>query len=451
MSTLERALRHGDLLLLVVGLVIGSGIFLVPGVVLQQAKGYVGLALAIWVVGGLLSLLGALTYGELSIRRPQAGGLYVYLREAFGPLVAFLYGWALLLAIASGALATLAVAFGEYLDHLFPVSLAGQKVAAIGLIAWVTAVNIRGVRYGAWVQNGTTILKIGALLALSALLLIGSELSGLHREPVRWWPDSRDMTWLGGAGLGLIGVLWAYEGWQYGTFSAGEVRNPQRAFPLAFSLGLVILIVLYGLVNMAYVAALGVERMAGSVSVAAEAVSHVWGPEAGRWVALAILLSILGAANGLVLTASRVYYAMARDGLLFSWLGGVHARYRTPVPALLFGSGWAILLALAGTFEELLTYVVFSGWIFYGLGAMSLLHYRRRDPGSAGYQTPGYPWTPLVFALAALTIVGNTFVVRPLQAGMGLLIVATGVPVYAFWRRRAARRAEDLAEDGARR
>ncbi|MCX7907686.1 MAG: amino acid permease [Bacteroidetes bacterium] len=453
MGELERALRTGDLTLLVVGLVIGSGIFLVPGVVLQQVGGYAGLALVVWIAGGLLSLLGALTYGELSVRHPQAGGLYAHLRRAFGPLVAFLYGWTLLLAIASGALATLAVAFGEYLAHLVPLGALGQKVAAAGLILCVTAVNVRGVRHGARLQNGTTLFKIASLLGLSLLLLWLSEGSGLREQRAQWWPATWDPAWLSGAGLGLIGVLWAYEGWQYGTFSAGEVRNPRCAFPRAFSVGLLVLIALYSLANLAYLAALGSARMGGSVSVAAEAVSHVWSPAAGRWVALAILVSILGAANGLVLTASRVYYAMARDGLLFAWLGWVHVRYRTPVPALLVSSAWSLLLALLGTFETLLTYVVFSGWLFYGLGALSLFAYRRRDrskPSEAVYRVPVYPWTPVLFALAALGIVLNTLLARPAQGAVGLLIVATGLPVYGLWRWRARRVAASAEPEASR-
>jgi APA family basic amino acid/polyamine antiporter len=242
---------------------------------------------------------------------------------------------------------------------------------------------------------------------------------------------------MAGAGIAMISVLWAYEGWQYTTFAAGEALDPQRSFPRALILGTVILIALYVLANIAYVAALGGARVAASERVAAEAVTTVVGPMAGRLVATAIMISMFSAALSIMITAPRVYYTMARDGLFFSKLSEVHPRYGTPAFAIVVTTGWAMLLAATGTFQQLLTYVVFIGWIFYGLGAMSVIALRRKRPeATRPFRVPGYPWTPIVFTLAAAAIVGNTIVTTPRDVVLGLLIVALGAPAYLVWRRR---------------
>jgi APA family basic amino acid/polyamine antiporter len=235
----------------------------------------------------------------------------------------------------------------------------------------------------------------------------------------------------------MIGVLWAYEGWQYVTFSAGETINAQRNFPRALVIGSTALIGIYLLANLAYIAALGPTNAAQTDSVAATAVTAVVGPGAAKLVALAILISIFSAANGVALTAPRVYYAMARDGLFFHRLAEVHPRFHTPAFAVLAGSVWATALAVTGTFEQLFTYVVFSGWIFYALGAASIFSYRRRSPKTtSAYGVPGYPWTPLLFILAAATLVINTIATQPIRAAVGLGIVLLGAPAYLIWRSR---------------
>lgn len=436
--TLPRTLTLRDLTLLVIGSVIGSGIFLVPGTVLQQVEGNVGWALLAWVVAGVLSLVGALTYGELSARDPQAGGLYVFLREAFGPLPAFLYGWTLFFAIASGAVATLAVAFSTYAHEVVSLGLVPRKVVALGMIVVLAAVNVRGARSSADVQNWTTALKVGALALMSGILLRFG--SGWAEVRVNFWSSPSPESLASGFGLAMIGVLWAYEGWQFCTFSAGEARDPQRTFPRAFLIGSTALIAIYVAANLAYLAALGPLRVTRSQSIATEAISAVIGPTAALLVTLAILVSIFSAANSVILTASRVFYAMAGDGLFFRRLAEVHPRFRTPAASVLALSGWAALLALSGTFEQLLTYVIFSGWIFYGLGAASLFIYRRRSDTACPYRVPGYPWTPLIFILAAALLVGNTLATQPVRAAMGLGIVLLGTPAYLLWRRRPSAR-----------
>jgi basic amino acid/polyamine antiporter, APA family len=434
-ATLERTLGLRDLILLIIGTVIGSGIFIVPGAVLRQVNGSMGLAMLVWLVGGILSLLGALTYGELAAMNPKAGGIYIYIRDCFSPLPAFLYGWTLFLVISSGAIATLAVAFSAYLGEIVPLTPALSKLIAVLMIAIVTAVNVLGTRESANLQNWTTALKVSAILIMSvALLWLGRGFSGAG---VTLWPAGTVASLASGFGLAMIGVLWAYEGWQYVTFSAGETIDAQRNFPRALLIGSAALIVIYLLANVAYLATLGPIKAAQTNSIAATAVTAVAGPWASKLVALAILISIFSAANGVALTAPRVYYAMARDRLFFHRLAEVHPRFHTPAFAVLAGSAWAAVLAATGTFEQLLTYVVFSGWLFYALGAASIFIYRRRRPEvTSPYRVPGYPLTPLLFILAAAAIVINTMATQPLRAAVGLGVVLLGTPAYLIWRSR---------------
>ncbi len=421
-----------------IGTVIGSGIFIVPGAVLRQTGYAVGPALLVWLVGGVLSLLGALTYGELGAMVPEAGGLYVYLRDTFGRVPAFLYGWALFFAISSGSLATLAVAAAGYLQQIVPLTPGLRKLVSVVMIAAVCAINVRGTRQGAVVQNWATAIKVGAIL-LMAVALIGWG-SGMRQADRAIMPASLDGALWSGMGVAMIGVLWAYEGWQYVTFSAGEALNPQQTFPRGIVLGTTALIAVYLLANVAYLAALGPKAAGGSDAVAADAVRAVMGGGAGKLIAAAIVISMFGAANGLTLTAPRVYYAMARDGMFFRRLAEVHPRFGTPAIAVIASSAWAAVLALSGTFEQLLTYVVFAGWIFYALGAISLFIYRRTRPDAPRpFRVPGYPWTPILFVLSAAAIVVNTMVARPKQALLGLGIVLLGAPVYYVWKGRAAR------------
>ncbi|HXG65941.1 MAG TPA: amino acid permease [Blastocatellia bacterium] len=436
MATLTRTLRLNDLILLIVGCVIGSGIFLVPGTALKQVHGAVWLVLLVWFVGGVLSLLGALTYGELSAANPKAGGLYVYIRDCFGPLPAFLFGWAMFFAISGGAIATLAVAFSNNLNEVIPMSPAVRTTVSLVMIAVVTAVNVRGTRHSANLQNWTTAIKVGAILVMSvALLALGSGFSGAEASAPA---AAAEGSLASGFGLAMIGVLWAYEGWQYGTFSAGETINAQRNYPRAYLVGMAALIGIYLLANVAYLAALGPEALMRSESAAASSLAAVVSPGVGRLIAIAIALSIFSAANAVTLTSPRVYYAMAQDKLFFQKLAEVHPRFHTPAFAVVAASLWAAALAATGTFRDLLTYVVFTGWLFYALGAASIFIYRRREPArELPYKVPGYPWTPLLFILAAAALVVNTIVADPMTAAKGLGIVLTGAPIYFIWRARS--------------
>jgi APA family basic amino acid/polyamine antiporter len=431
---LARILGLRDLTLIVIGTVIGSGIFLVPGGVLRQSGGLVGPALLVWVVGGGLSLLGALTYGELGAMDPQAGGLYVYLRNAFGPLLGFLYGWTSFLVIGSGSAATLAVASTAYLQQFVPLTPIQAKLAAVAMLAIVAVLNVVSTRRSSDVQNWSTGIKVAALLVMSAVLLVKGQ--GWSSSAGMIWPEHFSSSLLSGMGLGMIGVLWAYEGWQYATFSAGETSNPQRTFPRAIVLGTAALIGIYVLANLGYLAALGADGVARSNRVSAEAVEAMIGPGAAKLIAAAILVSIFSATNGLTITSPRVYFAMAQDGVFFRRLAEVHPKYGTPAVAVIASTAWAMVLAISGTFEQLLTYVVFVGWIFYALGAACVFVLRRRQPNTPRpFKVPGYPVTPIVFILAAAALVANTMATQPTRAAIGLGVVLLGVPVYFGWRR----------------
>jgi len=434
---LVRSLRQGDLVLVVIGTVIGSGIWLVPGTVLRNTAGDPGVALVVWLVGGVCSLLGALTFAELGSSYPDAGGSYTYVREAFGTFPAFLLGWTLFLAINTGSTATLARAFATYADELVPLGDTGKKLVPALMIVVVSAVNMRGVRHAATVQNWSTAVKVGAILVLAiAGLTLG------HNGAVsagRAFTASPSSALVSGAGVALLGVLWAYEGWINVTNSAGEALDPQRTFSRGIVIGTAALVALYLLANIGYLATLGPEGVAGSQRVAADAVRVLFGPVAAKLVSAAVLVSVFSAANGLALTGPRMYYAMGRDGVFFRSLGLVHPRFGTPAIAIAAGGAWAILLSLWGNFEQLLTYVVFASWLFAALAAASVFVLRRRHPEAARpFRVPGYPFTPALFILAALAIVANTVLARPPQALAGLGIVLVGTPAYLFWKGRGS-------------
>ena len=437
---LRRTLGFKDLVFLTLGTVIGSGIFLVPAVVLRQTGGSLKIALAVWLIGGLLSFLGALTYAELGAMKPDAGGLYSYIRDAFGPLPAFLYGWASIAVIASGSIAALAVAFSNYLGQLIPIGPVSARVVSVVVIAVIALINIRGTRESSSVENWATATKVGALLVLSvALIALGHGSADTSAPAIV--PPTSIFAGLGGA---MIGILWAYEGWQYVTFSAGETRDPQRVFPRAIAVATAALIFLYIIANLGYVAALGTNAAAASDHVAADAMRAVFGPLSGKFFSALVLVSIFSAANGVMLTAPRLYYSMARDGVFFARLARVSDRFGTPASAIILLAVWSALLAASGTFEQLLTYVVFAGWIFYGLGAMSVFSSRRKHPDAPRpFRTPGYPVTPLLFVASAALLVANTLREQPTRAFIGLAVVLLGTPAFYLWRARSRRAALD--------
>jgi basic amino acid/polyamine antiporter, APA family len=443
MTALVRTLRQSDLLLLFIGSVIGSGIFLTPGLILRQLNGSVGFSLLVWFVGGVLSLLGALTYAELSATNPEAGGLYCFIRDGFGRMAAFLYGWSLFLVISSGTIAALARAFTRYLAEIIPLSATGATVVSVLMIAVVTAVNVWGTRKSSDLQNWTTLVKTLLIVVLSGFLLSlghhGGELASAMGTP------QGGSALLSSFGLAMIAVLWAYEGWQFGTYSAGEVLDPQKSFPHSFLLGSLILVGLYLIANIAYLVALGPAAATASDAIAATAAGAVLGQWAGKIIALTILISTFSSTNSVILTAPRVFYAMATDNLFFKSLAEVHPRFRTPAAAIIALGIWSAVLACAGKFAELIGGVIFIGWIFYGLGAAAIFPLRRASQGKPiPYRVPGYPFTPFIFVLAAAAIVGNAIYLAfrdPVQfrnLAVAIVLFLLGLPAYYFWRRRAA-------------
>ena len=444
MPSLVRTLTLRDLLLIFIGGVIGSGIFLTPGIILRQLNGSVGYSLLVWLVGGVLSLLGALTYAELAATNPEAGGLYCFIRDAFGRMPAFLYGWCLFLVISSASVAALARAFGRYLAEIIPLTPTASTIVSVAMIAVVTVVNVWGTRKSSDLQNWTTLAKTGIVIVLSAVLFtFGHHAADL---PASMGSSRHGFDLLSSFGLAMIAVLWAYEGWQFGTYSAGEVIDPQKNFPRAFLAGSLLLTGLYMIAVLAYLVALGPAAATASDAIAATAVSAVLGPWAGKIVALTILISTFSAANSVILTSPRVFYAMANDNLFFKKLAEVHPRFQTPAAAVVALGIWSAILACAGKFSELIGGVIFIGWIFYGLGAAAIFPIRRASRGKAiPYRVPGYPWTPLIFVLVAAAIVGNAIYLafldpaqfRNIAAGIVLLLL--GLPAYFFWHKRAAK------------
>jgi len=415
---------------IVVGTIIGSGIFLVPHNVAQQVGSVFSLYL-VWIVGGALALAGALSLAELGAAMPEAGGIYVYLRESYGKLFAFLYGWGSLLVIDAGSAATLAVAFGIYASAFFPLTSLEQKVLGAIVIALLTLVNILGVRKGTAVQTIFTIAKLGGLAVIIGCAIFLPPLA----PAVAAHPLPTPHTTLSSFGVALVGVLWAYQGWHQLSYTAGEVKNPSKVLPIGFFLGTSIIVIVYLAANAAYLQVLPLPVMAEHQRVAATAMQFLIGPRGARFVSALILCSIFGALNGTILTAPRVYYAMAKDGVFFRVVSRIHPRFQTPAVALILLGAWSTLLAVSGSFEQLYTYVIFAMWIFSGAAIAGVIILRRRLPNlHRPYLVWGYPYLPIAFILASVAIVANTLVTKPLASLLGLAIVLAGIPLYFIWK-----------------
>ena len=442
-AVLERRLGLFDSVMMMVGIVIGSGIFLTSGIMAQSIPS-AGLLLLAWLVGGLLTLAGALTFAELGAAMPHAGGQYVYLREAYGHLAGFLFGWILFLVAMGGSIAALAVGFAEYVGHFFPavssarpvfLTVTTAQLVAVGVIVLLSAVNYIGVAFGKAVQNLFTVVKIGAIVGFIVLgLTIGT--TGTIDFTVN--PSGQSLSALLIAfGVAIIAVTWSFDGWHNITYISGEVKDPQRNLPRALVTGTVIITVLYLLMNYVYLLAMPPREMAGVVRIAERAATALHGPTAAGFISAAVIVSTFGALNGAIFAGPRVYFAMARDRAFFRKVGEVHPRFRTPAFAILLQAIWAGLLTLSGTYEQLFTYVVFVTLLFWvaAIGAVFVL--RRKAPDlPRPYRTWGYPVVPMVFIVASVAILVNTLFARPVESLAGLGITALGVPVYYYWHRR---------------
>lgn len=443
---LPRVLGFWDMIGIIVGGVIGSGIFIVPASVAAGVKSPV-LILAVWVAGGLLCFFGALSFAELGAAYPLAGGMYIYLREAYGPLISFLFGWTLFLVIDAGAIATLAVAFSsKYLPHFVALDQVKTKLIAVSLIAFLALVNYVGVRWGAALQNLLTLIKFGAIVAVCGVVFVFSRGSPEHFLSPPSPPLSLNLV--GSFGVALVATLWAYKGWESSTFSSGEIRNPERNLPAGLLAGTLIIIGIYLLTNLAYLYAFPAEEMAKSSRIASDAMNFAIGPAGASVIALIILFSITGATNQNFLCSPRVYFAMARDGLFFRNISRVHPRFLTPHVSILALAGWSSVLSLSGTFEQLFTYVIFGQWIFFGLTGAAVMILRRKKPDiPRPYRTWGYPVTPAIFILSALFVSINTLINQFWNSFAGLAIIALGLPAYFYWRRKAGQGLEQPDRD----
>lgn len=452
-SRLVRGLGVWDAALLTIGSVLGTGIFITTGDMARVLPDP-WLILLVWAAGGLLTLAGALTYAELGVLFPRAGGMYHYVKEAYGPLWGFLYGWMAFLVIMSGGIAALAVAFGEYLGSFLPFfstrnvllslplggwtwSVSGGQIAAVLAILVLTGINHVGLKEGVWVQNALTVLKIGSILAFGLLgLLAPAPAASALTEPSPGVPTGL----LAAFGVAMIAALWTYDGWYGLTCSAGEVRDPARTLPRGLILGSLAILGLYLLLNLAYVRALPIAAMAETPRIGETAAVALFGPGAARLVSLAVLISTFGCISATILYSSRIYLPMAEDGLFFRSLAEVHPRYRTPVRCLWAQSAWAVLLALSGTYEQLYTYVVFASVVFHAATAAAVFVFRRRAPDlPRPYRTWGYPVVPALFILACLLLVGNTLVEKPVESLLGVGLLVLGLPAFLVFRGRSAK------------
>jgi APA family basic amino acid/polyamine antiporter len=418
--------------MMVIGGIIGSGIFLNPSVVAARMGSRNG-TLLVWLLGAVIALLGAFVFAELGRRRPLAGGGYAYLREAFGPLAGFLYGWALLLIMATGAIAAVAMTFAGYATALLGWPASAQQPLAAGAIVLLTGLNVVGVKPAAWTQNVFTVLK---LLAITLLVVAAFTVSA---NPVQTPAPLPSGSLIFAVGAALVPVLFAFGGWQQTNFIAEELRDPERDLPRALLLGVLGVVAAYLLVNVAYLRALGPAGLAASTAPAAETMAGIAGEGGRRLISAGIVASTFGFLNLVILVSPRVFQAMARDGLFFASFATLHPTWRTPVSAILVQGAWAILLLFSGTYGALLDYVVFADWIFFGLTAATLFVLRRRDGERVvPFLVPLHPWTTLAFVGAAAYVVLGSVVSNPGNALRGGALLLLGIPVFLYWRQRAA-------------
>lgn len=463
---LKPALSLFDSVTIVAGSMIGSGIFIVSADIARQVGSPAAL-LAVWIVSGLMTIAGALAYGELAAMMPQAGGQYVYLREAYGGLLAFLFGWTLLLIVQTGTVAAVAVAFGRFLGVIWPalgsdlwfgaggIGLSGERAMAIAVIVFLTWANLRGVELGRMVQNLFTSAKLLSLLMIVVVGCViarnpGAVAANFGAARAFFGAHPLDLPFAAAFGAAMVGGLFSADAWASVTFAASEVRNPRRDLPLALAFGTGAVILLYVLTNLAYMCELPVAGTAGAPGLFARGIAHatsdrvaaaamqmVW-RGAGAWItAILVMVSTFGCANGLILTGARVIYAMAHDGVFFAAAGRLN-RARVPAFALIVQGIWACVLTLSGTYSELLDYVIFAQLLFYAVTVAAVFVLRITRPDAPRpYRAWGYPYLPIAYIAAALAMMLDLLIVKPSYTWPGLLIVIAGIPVYALFTSRS--------------
>ena len=443
---LDRQLGLFDSTMMVVGIVIGSGIFMTTGL-MADALPSASLILIVWLLGGLQMLAGALTYAELGAAMPKAGGQYVYLREAYGSLPAFLFGWVAFIAYLTGTNAAIAVAVAEHLGSFYPsisthnivigfdyFSISGGQIFAISLILILSFINYLGILFGKWIQNVFTILKIGSILffALAGLFISTGNHIDFSINPTNMSIGSI----LTGMGIALVAVTWTVGGWEYVTFAAGEIKNPKKNLPLALIIGTVVIFVLYIIINIAYLKVLPMDSLIGEIKVGEATAKSLYGPGIAGAFVVVVIVSMLGSLNGNILVGPRISYAMAKDELFFSKAADVHPKFHTPGNAIMIQGFWAAVLALSGTFEEIITLVVFVNFMMWIAASSTVFVLRKKQPYlERPYKVWGYPYVPAFFIIFSSAIMINTFMVSPVQSLMGIGLTLLGIPAYLYWKK----------------
>lgn len=430
---LKRVLSLLDATMINAGGIIGSGIFMVPAAV-AMFTGSASLFFMVWIAGGIVSLFGALSVAELGAAMPRAGGQYVYLSEAYGPVWGYLYGWSAIAVINTASIAAVGVAFSEYLRFFFPITDISIKGIAVATIVLLTIINILDVKSGARFQNLFTISKLGAIFGIIILGLLMEGGSNQNLSP--FFSDQSFTDLVGPLGLAMVSVLWTFDGWIFITYVAGEVKNPGRNIPLSLIFCMLIVVTIYLLLNYVLIYTLGFTGMNGSDLVVSDAASVFLGNKGAAIVTLIILISLIGANNGFVLTSARINYAMAKDKLFFHQASQIHPRFKSPANALIIQCVWACLLTFTGTFNQLITYIIFASWIFYGMSAGAVIILRNKKPDmERPYKTPVYPWIPIIFILFAIFLTINTIMEAPRDAAIGAGIILVGLPMYYYWKK----------------
>ena len=431
-SNLKRVLSLTDATMINVGGILGSGIFMVPATVALYTLSS-SLFFLVWIIGGVVSLFGALSVAELGAAMPKAGGQYVFLNKAYGPLWGFLYGWTAVAVINTASIAAVAMAFSEYLGFFFVLNPFEVKSIAIVSILILTIINIVDVKSGARFQNLFTYTKISAI---SIVIFLGLSLDGGSSNNLfPFLSDSSFSSLIGPLGLAMVAVLWTFDGWIFVTYVAGEVKDPGKNIPLSIILCMVIVVSIYLTLNYVLVYVLGFDKMIGSELVMSDAALVFLGNKGAAIITVIILISLIGANNGFVLTSARINYAMAKDGLFFKQAAIIHKKFKSPANALLMQCVWSSILTLTGTFNQLITYIIFASWIFYAMSAGAVIVLRKKLPDlKRPYQIPLYPWIPIIFILFAVFLTINTILEAPRDAAIGSILILAGLPFYRYWK-----------------
>ncbi len=432
-KNLKRVLSLTDATMINAGGIIGSGIFMVPATVALYTQSS-SLFFLVWFLGGIVTLFGALSIAELGASMPKAGGQYVYLNEAYGPLWGFLYGWSAITVINTASIAAIAVAFAEYLGYFFPFSSLIIKSIAVSTIILLTIINIIDVKSGARFQNIFTMAKIAAIIGV---IILGITMEGgtlNNFSPLI--SDESFSSMIGSIGLAMIAVLWTFDGWIFVTYVASEIKNPGKNIPLSIIYCIIIVMTIYISINYVLVYTLGFEKMMSSNLVMSDAASIFLGNNGAAIVTIIILISLVGSNNGFILTSARINYAMAKKNQFFQQAALIHPKFESPANALIIQCIWASILTFSGTFNQLITYIIFASWIFYAMSAGAVIILRKNKPNmERPYQTPLYPLIPIIFIIFAIIITINTILEAPRDAIFGMIIILAGVPLYYYWKK----------------